>query len=50
MAAMNDVLDWQTNKNLSERNSYMLENELATDITFKVSATPKGKSFFENKN
>ena len=34
---MESLEDWQSNKTLSERNAYMLENCIATDVTFLVS-------------
>ena len=31
------VDDWQANKSVTERNWYMLENSISTDVTFSVS-------------
>ena len=31
--------DWQSGKSLSETNWYMLENELGSDITFRMGVT-----------
>jgi len=31
-----ETVAWQENKTLSERNLYMLENEIATDVCFEV--------------
>ena len=31
-------LGWQENKSVSERNHYMLENEIATDVCFEFSS------------
>ena len=28
--------DWQANKTVTERNLFMLENEIRTDVTFSV--------------
>jgi len=35
------VPGWQDNKSLHERNRYMLENEIATDVCFEFSS-PEG--------
>ena len=33
---------WQFNKNVSQRNEHMLSQELATDVTFRVSGSLQG--------
>ena len=33
---------WQLNLSLTERNEVMLNHELATDVTFQVSASTEG--------
>ena len=35
--------DWQLNLSLTERNEYMLNHELATDVTFQVSGSTQSK-------
>ena len=44
-SARNDIKDWQSEMNVCERNRHMLENELETDVTFKVSSSQSGKVF-----
>ena len=34
---------WQFNKGVCERNAHMFENELATDVVFRVSSSLQGK-------
>ena len=35
--------DWQSDLSVSERNWYMLQNELETDVTFQVSSPQNGR-------
>ena len=42
MAEASNGDHWQFNKNIKERNEHMLENELATDVSFSVSANDSG--------
>lgn len=40
MAAAQTEEPWQYNTTVMQRNKYMLENQLATDVTFMVGENP----------